>query len=193
MEWLKYLVIEHNANGILVNSWKQGIHQEFNTREYTYIRTYFDNLLHGDEWVYLDDNTLRRHYYYINGLRHGLQYEYHYESYAIREKSSYKFGKLHGARVLYGTNGVIIEEAHYAYDKLNGTKKLWSAYNGQLEFEGQYINDKLHGKQKSYTIFSNEFIYGVNEQTFNEYLLNIRDAGCKINMKTLKLERQRTR
>ncbi|MBL7806509.1 MAG: toxin-antitoxin system YwqK family antitoxin [Saprospiraceae bacterium] len=57
--------------------------------------------------------------------------------------------KREGLYQRYATDGVLLEEAHFLADSLEGERKYFSA-TGQLESIERYQNNKIHGKFQSF-------------------------------------------
>ncbi len=85
---------------------------------------------------------------YINGKAEGL-WEYFYESGEKKATFNYINGKTNGLKLMYSTEGKIIEKGPLLDDKRIGYWEDWYD-NGSREAEGNFVDDKREGKWNFY-------------------------------------------
>jgi antitoxin component YwqK of YwqJK toxin-antitoxin module len=115
MEWLKYLVIQKDETGILINNWKQGAR-------------YFKS----------DNSILEYEYNYLDDRRHGIQRGW-YENGQLNYEHNYDHGQYHGIQRCWYEDGQLSYEDNYKCGYCHGIHCGWYE-DGQLQYKKKYIN-----------------------------------------------------
>jgi TonB family protein len=115
--------------------------------------------------------------YYCEGLACGKWTEYPEDckqsptDTTHRIVREYQEGKLNGITAEY-RNGVLVSEAEYVNDLLNGKARTWNS-SGVLLTESNYINGQAHGAQREYKsgvlISYSEYQRGAKQGRSSEY------------------------
>jgi len=112
--------------------------------------------------------------YHVNkdSLRQGL-YEAYFESGNLKEKATYKDGKLNGERTLFFTNGQAEITEQYISGVMNGDYKVFYE-SGQLKLVQNYVDGQLTGTSVKYHENGEvaervNFIDGEENGPFEEY------------------------
>ena len=116
MEWLKHLAIR-KEDGILVNNWYQGkVYCKASPIHLLDENNYFDNKLHGIQYSWYFNGTLRYKDNYAHGEKHGIQLNYNAQG-VIVHKEDYNHGLKHGLQYSYKTRGEPYITCQYNYGK----------------------------------------------------------------------------
>lgn len=97
----------------------------------------------------------------------------YWENGNLKSESWYKDGVQDSVSRMYSSDGILVEEVHYAHGELNGEVKRWYE-NGQIYQEGQYVDGMMDG---SWLVFYGDgnlaakafFDHGTGVQTSYEH------------------------
>jgi antitoxin component YwqK of YwqJK toxin-antitoxin module len=136
------------------------------------IANYNEDKLHGEFIEYFNDetNSVKYKCTYRNGLKIGLEQEYHENGKLYKSKEKDSNGYQIGKDIVYFENGIVKELTEY-FDSQKQGKHLQNYENGKPKVEGRYNSGQEIGTWNYYynngKLFKSiRFDEGVKEKTF---------------------------